>query len=174
VPGINAYSNKAVQRASEETGVDFRNLSAALKGRRGMSLETARKVAPLFGTKPVSLWVEAQSGVVKSKIEAGEFGKAHKVAGNIYDQLLELDKGELKTEGDMLRAAVEALAELIVEALRNSTSGTNPSATFGETSPKPKAKTAKKTRDAFGRRLPEVDDDGNERDVFGRRMRQTR
>ncbi len=165
--GINNYSELA-----RKSGLPRQALSAAGNGDRGLSVKSAKAIAPLFGNEtPISLYVESQTRAIKAKLDAGGSPTAAQRGGTrVIEQLKKLDPQEMLLEGETLEAALEELFRLIKAAFESATSDANPAATFGETSPASKPKPATKSRDAFGRVAPEADGPV-ERDVFGRRLR---
>lgn len=163
--GINAYpdklSGREVREVATKAGVDFRNLSSALKGKRGLSLKSAHQIAPLFDAQPLPLYVESQNKAIKAKLDNGE-GRSTvlRTVAAVLDELQGLTREEIADAGKALEAAVEELKDLAEQALEADEVASDKPA---------KEKTATKSRDAAGRRYKEP---GNvERDAFGRRLR---
>lgn len=183
MPGINQFpdklSNRDMQSVATKSGVDFRNLAAALKAKKPMSFAMARKTAGLFGAeeRPVTFYVLANTRTMKARVTAGDgVGAALRGISAVLDQLRDLTPAELAAEGKDLQEAVEAMTLEVNQILAHGTSAA------GEPTGTPLSKipgtdasgfgvTKKSRRDAAGRRVPEGEP--VTRDPHGRAIRET-
>lgn len=151
IPGIGRFDQRGVaQKVADKAGIEPTVLAAFRTGRLGLSLKNARKLAPAFESdKPVALYVESQRRALKTKIEAGERAGALRAAAVVLEELEKISVAELGEEGDELVDAVRALEKLIADSLTSEP-------TEDEEDPEDPAKkpvVAKKSRDAFGKRI---------------------
>lgn len=181
MPGINQYPNQLTSREVREvatkSGVDLRNLSAALKGKKSMSLDMAKKTCGLFGAEehPVSFYVMANTRTMKERVTAGD-GVAAAVRGMtaVLETIQNLEPDEISKEGKALEEAVEAM---VVEVNQILAHGTWASGETMDTQPSRLPGTdasgfnvTKSRRDADGRRIHEGEP--VVRDPHGRAIRE--
>jgi hypothetical protein len=163
IKGIGHFSDTGTARQMAlKVGIEPSVLSGLRTGTRGLSLKDARTLAPMFQTRPIGLYVDSQAAVLKSRIEAGEAGKALRGLASVMEELKALPEEDLAAEGKELRKSLADLAALVAEAL-------DAGKPEDDEEPTKKPKTAKKSRDAFGVAVTE-DTDRVQRDGYGKRI----
>jgi transcriptional regulator with XRE-family HTH domain len=168
IPGIGRFDKRGTaQKVADKAGIEPTVLAAFRTGRLGLSLKNARKLAPVFESKPVALYVESQRRAIKGRIENGERAAALRAAAVVLEELEKISVAELGEEGDELVEAVRALEKLIAESLTGEPDEDDEAPEEDTGTKKPKA--AKKSRDAFGKAVTQ-EARKIERDGYGKRI----
>ncbi len=166
IPGIGRFDKRGTaQKVADKAGIEPTVLAAFRTGRLGLSLKNARKLAPVFETQPVGLYVESQRRAIKGRIENGERAAALRAAAVVLEELEKISVAELGEEGDELVDAVRALEKLIADSLTG-----EPEDEDDEKPTKKPVAAKKSSRDAFGKAVQQ--ETGKvKRDAYGKRLK---
>lgn len=173
--GIPAASFKNARELADEIGTHPETIAAVKSGQRGLSVDTARKVAARSGEHAPTLYIESQIAslsrktATKSISKTGVLTSVEHIMRNISSKGFLPSEIQAAAKDPAFRTAAENLRKIALAALDLADKEGDRSMGPTAGSPNVEPVATKTARDAHGRRVPEGEP--VRRDAYGRAER---